>query len=77
MLVNKEQVAHLVKISFLLLVIPAIILAINLFFYRTDIIYVLYNEHILESSKVFGILIIGFVPIATAYIFGTLLTANG
>ena len=77
MLINKEPVAHLVKISFLLLVIPAIIIAVNLFFYKTDIIYVLYKEHIIESSKVFGILILGFVPIATSYIFGTLLTANG
>ncbi len=77
MLVNKENVTRLLKISFLLLVIPAIIIAVNLFFYKSDIIYVLYNEHIAESSKVFGILILGFVPIATSYIFGTLLTANG
>ncbi len=77
MLVNKENVARLLKISFLLLVIPAIIIAVNLFFYKTDIIYVLYEDHIAESSKVFGILILGFVPIATSYIFGTLLTANG
>ncbi len=77
MLVNKENIARLLKISFLLLVIPAIIIAVNLFFYKTDIIYVLYEDHIAESSKVFGILILGFVPIATSYIFGTLLTANG
>ncbi len=77
MLIKKENIARLVKISFLLLVIPALIIAINLFFYKTDIIYVLYNEHINESAKVFGILILGFVPIATSYIFGTLVTANG
>jgi O-antigen/teichoic acid export membrane protein len=77
MLINKEKIAQLVKISFLLLVIPAIIFAINAFFYKTDIIYVLYNEHIIESGKVFGILILGFIPIAISYIFGTLLTANG
>ena len=77
MLIKKEHVTHLVKISFLLLVIPAIIIAVNLFFYKIDIIYVLYEDHIVESSKVFGILILGFVPIATSYIFGTLLTANG
>ncbi len=77
MLIKKENIAHLVKISFLLLVIPALIIAINLFFYQKDIMYVLYNEHINESSKVFGILILGFIPIASSYIFGTLLTANG
>lgn len=77
MLIKKENVAQLVKISFLLLVIPALIIVINLFFFQKDIIYVLYDEHIAESSKVFGILILGFIPIATTYIFGTLLTANG
>jgi O-antigen/teichoic acid export membrane protein len=77
MLIRKESVNHLVKISSLLLIIPALIIAINFFFYKNDIIYVLYNEHIEESGKVFGILILGFVPIAVSYIFGTLLTANG
>ncbi|MCF6364936.1 MAG: oligosaccharide flippase family protein [Bacteroidales bacterium] len=77
MLVKKENITRLVKISFLLLVIPALIIAINLFFYKNDIVYVLYNEHIKESGKVFGILILGFIPIAVSYIFGTLLTANG
>lgn len=77
MLLKKENIVNLAKISFLLLVIPAIVIAINLFFYKKDVIYVFYDEHIQESAKVFGILILGFVPIATTYIFGTLLTANG
>ena len=77
MLINKENINRLVKISFLLLVLPALIIAINFFFYKNDIIYVLYNEHIDESGKVFGFLILGFVPISISYIFGTLLTANG
>jgi len=77
MLIKKENITNLAKISFLLLVIPAIIIAINLFFYKKDVIYVFYDEHIQESAKVFGILILGFVPIASSYIFGTLLTANG
>ena len=77
MLIKKENISHLVKISFLLLIIPALVIAINLFFFKKDLIYVLYNEHIAESAKVFGVLILGFVPIASSYIFGTLLTANG
>ncbi len=77
MLIKKENIAHLAKISFLLLVIPALIISINLYFYKKDIIYVFYDEHIQESAKVFGILILGFIPIASSYIFGTLLTANG
>ena len=77
MLVKKENVAQLVKVSFLLLVIPAVIIAVNFSFFRNDIIYVLYNDHIKESAKVFEILILGFIPISVSYIFGTLLTANG
>jgi O-antigen/teichoic acid export membrane protein len=77
MLIVKENITRLVKISFLLLVIPALIIAVNFFFYKNDIIYVLYNQHIEESGKVFGLLILGFVPISVSYIFGTLLTANG
>jgi O-antigen/teichoic acid export membrane protein len=77
MLIHNENITHLVKISFLLLVIPALITGINFFFYKTDIIYVLYEEHISESGNVFGFLILGFIPISISYIFGTLLTANG
>ncbi len=77
MLKNKENISNLVKISFLLLVIPALVVAVNFSFFRNDIIYVLYNDHIKESAKVFEILILGFIPISVSYIFGTLLTANG
>ena len=77
MLMNKENTAHLVKISFLLLVIPAVVVAVNFSFFKNDIIYVLYNDHIEESAKVFEVLILGFIPISVSYIFGTLLTANG
>ncbi len=77
MLVKNENVTQLVRVSFLLLVIPAVIIAVNFSFFRNDIIYVLYNDHIKESAKVFEILILGFIPISVSYIFGTLLTANG
>lgn len=77
MLIKKENVTQLVKVSSLLLVIPAVIIAVNFSFFRNDIIYVLYNDHIRESAKVFEILILGFIPISVSYIFGTLLTANG
>lgn len=77
MLINKENISKLVKVSFLLLVIPAVIISVNFSFFKNDIIYVLYNDHIEESAKVFEILILGFIPISVSYIFGTLLTANG
>jgi O-antigen/teichoic acid export membrane protein len=39
-----------------------------------DVLYTSDTEH---SSGILGILMIGFIGIATTYIFGTLLTANG
>jgi len=77
MLAKKENTEQLVKVSFLLLVIPAVIIAVNFSFFRNDIMYVLYNDHIKDSAKVFEVLILGFIPISVSYIFGTLLTANG
>jgi O-antigen/teichoic acid export membrane protein len=61
------------------LIIPAIVIAICSFFFRNEIMDMLYRGtgHIEESARVFGVLMGCFVPIASTYIFGTLLTANG
>ncbi|NVO03346.1 MAG: oligosaccharide flippase family protein [Bacteroidetes bacterium] len=77
MLKHKDSVEDLVKFSFTLLYIPAVIISIGSFFYRYELMGMLYNEHIEASAEVFGFLMTCFVPIATTYIFGTLLTANG
>ena len=77
MLKLQQNVEELVRLAFTLLVIPALIVASVSFFYRTEIMELLYHEHIEESASLFGILMSCFVPIATTYIFGTLLTANG
>jgi len=37
----------------------------------------LYYHHVETSATIFGVLILCFLGIATSYIFGTLLTANG
>ncbi len=36
-----------------------------------------YAMHLKESAAIFGLLMLSFIAIATTYIFGTLLTANG
>ncbi|MBT3208274.1 MAG: oligosaccharide flippase family protein [Bacteroidetes bacterium] len=77
MLKQKENIGQLLQLSSLLILIPAIILAICSYFYNVEIMDLLYKEHILESSKIFTLLMIGFVGISTTYIFGSLLTANG
>jgi len=74
----RQRVDELVGLAFSLLVVPAIIVAVCLFFYSTEIMELLYHQDDIEASAaVFRILISCFVAISSTYIFGTLLTANG
>jgi O-antigen/teichoic acid export membrane protein len=88
MLKFKENIEDLTRLSFTLLFILSITVAMGSFFYRLEIMTLLYPQHIneaiiaynmriAETSWIFGILMIGFIPISTTYVFGTLLTANG
>lgn len=84
----KQPIEHLARLSFTLLFILAITVAVGCFFYNTEFMAMLYPKNISESvveygirlkeiSLIFGLLMTGFIPIATTYVFGTLLTANG
>ena len=88
MIKQKDNIEHLMKLAFTLIITPAIIIANGAFFYSEQIMELLYPMHpgetmwdfemrIHESSMVFGILMTCFLAISTTYIFGTLLTANG
>jgi len=37
----------------------------------------MFNLRMQQTSTIFGVLMFGFIPISTTYVFGTLLTANG
>jgi len=73
----KESVNQMVKLAFLLLIVPAIIVVVMCYFYKFEIMNLMYHAHTQASSEIFGVLIIGFLAISMTYIFGTLLTANG
>ncbi len=74
----KHNVEEMVKLSFSLLVIPAMIVAICCFFFNHELMNLLYKgDNVDESAAVFRILMLCFIPISSSYIFGTLLTANG
>lgn len=75
----KQSVEPMVQLAFSLLVVPAIVIAACSYFFRLEIMTLLYagTSHIEESAHVFGVLMCCFVPIACTYIYGTLLTANG
>jgi O-antigen/teichoic acid export membrane protein len=76
MLKQKESVGQLTHLSFLLLIVPTLVFVISTFAYKTELMSLMYNNHIGESAQIYGVLILSFVPISSAYIFGTLLTAN-
>ncbi|MCE4563567.1 oligosaccharide flippase family protein [Maribellus sp. CM-23] len=77
MLKQKEHVGQMVKLSFTLLIVPAIIIAVSSIYYNSEIMNLLYHANTENSADLLGILMTGFIGIAMTYIFGTLLTANG
>ncbi len=73
----KESIEQLAKLAFTLLFAGAIIVAVGSYFFRMELMELLYPIHAKESAEIFPILMTGFIAIATTYVFGTLLTANG
>jgi O-antigen/teichoic acid export membrane protein len=77
MIKQGESVEHLTRLSFTLLIVPALIMAFACVSYRSEIIDLLYRQHIKSSATALAILSFSFLGICITYIFGTLLTANG
>ena len=77
-MIKQEDPLHdIVALSFKLIIIPALTLACLAVYFSQYIITWMYNEHMYYSSRIFPLLMFGFISISTTYIFGTLLTANG
>jgi O-antigen/teichoic acid export membrane protein len=72
-----QKVDNLVKLSFSILFVASVILAIGSVFYKVELMTLLYDHYIIESARVFAVLMGCFISISTTYVFGTLLTANG
>jgi len=77
MIKKKEDIGSMVQFSFLMLFVPAIIISSSSGFYDTELMDLLYNGNIELSASILQVLMVSFLGIATTYIFGTLLTANG
>jgi O-antigen/teichoic acid export membrane protein len=77
MIKKKEEIGSMLQFSFLLLFVPAIIISLSSGFYDNELMGLLYNGNIEQSAAILRLLMISFLGIATTYIFGTLLTANG
>ncbi len=76
LLEKKENIESITKLSFSLLITPALIASIGCFFYNQELVSLI-NKGTTDAADVFGILMFCFTAISTTYIFGTLLTANG
>ncbi|MBM3405202.1 MAG: hypothetical protein FJY10_09990 [Bacteroidetes bacterium] len=77
MIKNKECIEGMVRLSFTLMITIAVIVSVGSFFYSYELMDLLYDAHVAESSSVFHWLMGCYIFISTSYIFGTLLTANG
>jgi len=77
MIKQREPVEQMIKLSFTFLFVTAVVVAVSSIFYCNEIMEVLYHSNTEHSSELLGILMTGFIGIATTYVFGTLLTANG
>jgi O-antigen/teichoic acid export membrane protein len=77
MLSKHEKVDQLVSLAFRILISGAFFMAFIAWFYGWDILNLRYNSNIEAATGPFQVLMFCFVAIASNYIFGTLLTANG
>lgn len=71
------ELASTTRIVTSLMLVYSITAAITLASMNTQLMELLYTDHIDESATVFSILVYGIIPIAMTYVFGTLLTAAG
>lgn len=77
MIRRKENINHLVKFSSELMLVMSIIAAANCYFFRNEIMALLYEHSTDYWAEIFGWLMITFIPMSSVFIFGTLLTAHG
>ncbi len=74
---QKQKLNNIIRVSFSLLFVGTLVLAVNSIFYSYEMMDLLYESDIMASAEVYNILIFGVVAMGTSYVFGTLLTANG
>jgi O-antigen/teichoic acid export membrane protein len=77
MIRKNESVAQLVKFSSELIFAVSLVLAVHCYFYRHDIMQLLFHKQDAYWADIFGWLMLSFIPISSVYVFGTLLTAKG
>jgi O-antigen/teichoic acid export membrane protein len=74
---ERESIIELVKAAAALLIGVSLLVGISASFFSYDLMNMIYREHVAETTTVFPWIILSFIPICAAYVFGTLLTASG
>ncbi|MBL7818690.1 MAG: oligosaccharide flippase family protein [Saprospiraceae bacterium] len=74
---ENQSVTPLLRFSFQLIMVAAIICAGTVWFFRTDIMQLLYHEATPYSGDVLGILMFSFVAVSGTFIYSTLIGAAG
>lgn len=77
MLIKKENIEQLTFTAFKLIFAFSVTAAICTSTFGTEIMTLLYKENVTDLwVNIFELLIYSFIPVASVYIFGTLMTAN-
>lgn len=76
MLKHNENIENVVKLSFTLLITPALIVSISTIFYADHFFEKIYTGNT-EGYQIFAVLMNCFTAMSLTYIFGALLTASG
>jgi O-antigen/teichoic acid export membrane protein len=77
MLKLKQDTAPLVQLASRMILIPAATLGVICWHFGTDLMNLMYHEHVEDSGKILSLLMFSLIPMGGAYVIGTLLTANG
>jgi O-antigen/teichoic acid export membrane protein len=77
MLREKADINSLVKFSSELMFAGSTTVAVACFFFQEPIMHLLYHNTNPYWCKIFGWLMLNFIPMSSVYVFGTLLTASG
>lgn len=77
MIRKNDSVKPLVKFSSELMFAGSVMVSLACFFFRNEIMQMLYPESTEYWWLIFGLLMFNFIPMSTIYIYGTLLTAKG
>lgn len=77
MIKQGQDVSKLLVISGRIILSMALIVSCACGFYAQELMQTLYVDATAYWARIFGLLMITFIPVSVAYVFGTLLTAKG